>query len=172
MRERDCLATLSSADCILVNDNDELAYRAKLLMVRMCGIIIPRQFINPILDELFHAIQSSPVRRISHDPLLVLTRLSQSWKVRLKILPLVQGTSDCGLLCHGVDRLCAVFYFRQSFLISEIKTVEMVEVRAAASSLVPSINSCFPKVVCRCLDDEVVEVREMAATYVCPSTWL
>ncbi len=39
-----------------------------------------------------------------------------------------------------------VFYFRQSFLISDMKMVEMVEV------------------VCRCLDDEVVEVREMAAT--------
>ncbi|KAI0757264.1 hypothetical protein C8Q80DRAFT_1132754 [Daedaleopsis nitida] len=114
---------VSAFDCILplmpelvrfteVNDNDELAYRSKLLMVRMCGIIIPRQFINPLLDELFNAIQSFP-----------------SWKVRLKILPLVQ-----------------VFYFRQSSLISDVKVVEMVEV------------------VCRCLDDEVVEVREMAAT--------
>ena len=44
-----------------MNDNDELAYRAKLLMVRMCGVIIPRQFINPILDELFSAIQTFPV---------------------------------------------------------------------------------------------------------------
>ncbi|RPD81724.1 hypothetical protein L226DRAFT_527984 [Lentinus tigrinus ALCF2SS1-7] len=114
---------VSAFDCILplmpelirfteVNDNDELAYRSKLLMVRMCGVIIPRQFINPLLDELFNAIQTFP-----------------SWKVRLKILPLVQ-----------------VFYFRQSFLISDIKVVEMMEV------------------ICRCLDDEVVEVREMAAT--------
>ncbi|KAI0724287.1 hypothetical protein C8T65DRAFT_714470 [Cerioporus squamosus] len=114
---------VSAFDCILplmpelirfteVNDNDELAYRSKLLMVRMCGVIIPRQFINPFLDELFTAIQTFP-----------------SWKVRLKILPLVQ-----------------VFYFRQSFLISDVKIVEMVEV------------------ICRCLDDEVVEVREMAAT--------
>ncbi|KAL7285721.1 hypothetical protein ACG7TL_000826 [Trametes sanguinea] len=114
---------ISAFDCILplmpelirfteVNDNDELAYRAKLLMVRMCGVIIPRQFVDPILDEIFTAITSFP-----------------SWKVRLKILPLVQ-----------------VFYFRQSFLISDAKLVEMVEV------------------ICRCLDDEVVEVREMAAT--------
>ncbi|KAM5538277.1 hypothetical protein V8D89_008164 [Ganoderma adspersum] len=95
-----------------VNDNDEFAYRAKLLMVRMCGVIIPRQYINPLLDEFFSAIQTFP-----------------SWKVRLKIIPLVQ-----------------VFYFRQSFLIGDTKLVEMVEV------------------VCRCLDDEVVEVREMAAT--------
>ncbi|KAI0336090.1 hypothetical protein GY45DRAFT_1316150 [Cubamyces sp. BRFM 1775] len=113
----------SAFDCILplmpelirfteVNDNDELAYRSKLLMVRMCGVIIPRQFINPLLDEIFNAITTFP-----------------SWKVRLKILPLVQ-----------------VFYFRQSFLISDKKLVEMIEV------------------ICRCLDDEVVEVREMAAT--------
>ncbi|TBU39582.1 hypothetical protein BD309DRAFT_1022044 [Dichomitus squalens] len=95
-----------------VNDNDELAYRAKLLMVRMCGVIVPRQHINPLLDEFFSAIQTFP-----------------SWKVRLKIIPLVQ-----------------VFYFRQSFLISDARLVQMMEV------------------ICRCLDDEIVEVREMAAT--------
>ncbi|KAI0374438.1 hypothetical protein BV20DRAFT_1049238 [Pilatotrama ljubarskyi] len=95
-----------------INDNDDLAYRAKLLMVRMCGVIIPRQFIDPLLEQIFSAITTSP-----------------SWRVRLKILPLVQ-----------------VFYFRQAFLISDAKLVEMVEV------------------ICRCLDDEVVEVREMAAT--------
>ncbi len=44
-----------------VNDNDDLADRSKLLMVRMCGVIIPRQFINPFLDELFTAIQTFPV---------------------------------------------------------------------------------------------------------------
>ncbi|KAF8887958.1 hypothetical protein CPB84DRAFT_1816581 [Gymnopilus junonius] len=42
--------------------------------------------------------------------------------------------------------LLQVFYFRQLPLISEIKIVEMLEV------------------LCRCLDDEIVEVREMAAT--------
>ncbi|KAI0828367.1 hypothetical protein BC628DRAFT_1417934 [Trametes gibbosa] len=114
---------VSAFDCILplmpelirfteVNDNDELAYRAKLLMVRMCGVIVPRQFVDPLLDEIFSAITTFP-----------------SWKVRLKILPLVQ-----------------VFYFRQSFFIGDGKLVELVEV------------------VCMCLDDEVVEVREMAAT--------
>ena len=39
-----------------------------------------------------------------------------------------------------------MFYFRQAPVISDIKIVEMMEV------------------VCRCLDDEIVEVREMAAT--------
>ncbi|KAF8898398.1 hypothetical protein BD779DRAFT_1607219 [Infundibulicybe gibba] len=42
--------------------------------------------------------------------------------------------------------LMQVFYFRQVALISETKVVEILEV------------------LCKCLDDEVVEVREMAAT--------
>ncbi|KAF9014988.1 hypothetical protein BDQ17DRAFT_1418116 [Cyathus striatus] len=42
--------------------------------------------------------------------------------------------------------LVQVFYFRQLPLIGEIKIVEMLEV------------------LCRCLDDEIIEVREMAAT--------
>ncbi|KAK1232607.1 Proteasome activator BLM10 [Marasmius sp. AFHP31] len=95
-----------------LNDNDDLASRAKLLLVRMCGVSPPRPLINPILDAIFDAIQNSP-----------------SWRVRLKALPLVQ-----------------IFYFRQFFLISDIKITEILEV------------------VCKCLDDEVVEVREMAAT--------
>ncbi|KAF7437108.1 hypothetical protein PC9H_003942 [Pleurotus ostreatus] len=94
------------------DDNDELASRAGMLLVRMCGVTPPRPLINPILDAMFDAIQTSP-----------------SWRVRLKALPLVQ-----------------VFYFRQVPLISEIKVVEILEV------------------LCRCLDDEIVEVREMAAT--------
>ncbi|EMD41658.1 hypothetical protein CERSUDRAFT_110231 [Gelatoporia subvermispora B] len=94
-----------------LNDNDDLSYRANLLLVRMCGVITPRHAVSPLLDEIFKAIQKSP-----------------SWRVRLKILPLVQ-----------------VFYFRQSYMISDGKVVEMMET------------------VCRCLDDDVVEVREMAA---------
>jgi proteasome activator subunit 4 len=77
----------------------------------MCGVTPPVSLINPILEAIFEAIQTSP-----------------SWRVRLKALPLVQ-----------------VFYFRHIPLISEFKIVEMLEV------------------LCRCLDDEVVEVREMAA---------
>ncbi|KAJ4476693.1 hypothetical protein J3R30DRAFT_3704168 [Lentinula aciculospora] len=94
-----------------VNDNDELANRANVLLVRMCGVSPPRPLINPLLDAIFEAIQSSP-----------------SWRVRLKALPLVQ-----------------VFYFRQMPLISDVKVVQMLEVLG------------------KCLDDEVVEVREMAA---------
>ncbi|RXW16590.1 hypothetical protein EST38_g9267 [Candolleomyces aberdarensis] len=95
-----------------VNDNKELVNRASNLLVRMCGVSPPVPLINPILDAIFEAIQTSP-----------------SWRVRLKALPLLQ-----------------VFYFRQLPLISEIKIVQMLEV------------------LCQRLDDEVVEVREMAAS--------
>ncbi|ESK98482.1 membrane protein [Moniliophthora roreri MCA 2997] len=95
-----------------LSDNDDLSYRANLLLVRMCAVSPPRILINPILDAIFDAIQSSP-----------------SWRIRLKALPLVQ-----------------IFYFRQFFLINDLKITEILEV------------------VCKCLDDEVVEVREMAAT--------
>ena len=63
----------------------------------------------------------------------------------MKILPLVQGTQ---LFFHNicVSLLVAVYYFRQGPCITEGKVIEMLEV------------------ICRCLDDEVVEVREMAAT--------
>ncbi|KAJ7597613.1 hypothetical protein C8J56DRAFT_1001469 [Mycena floridula] len=95
-----------------INDNDELASRASILLVRMCGVTPPRNLVNPILDTIFEAVQSSP-----------------SWKVRLKALPLIQ-----------------VFYFRHVPLISEAKVLEILEA------------------LCKCLDDEVVEVRQMAAT--------
>ncbi|CAA7258799.1 unnamed protein product [Cyclocybe aegerita] len=95
-----------------VNDNNDLAARASVLLVRMCGVTPPVSLIYPILDAIFEAIQNSP-----------------SWRVRLKALPLIQ-----------------VFYFRHIPLISEIRIVEILEV------------------LCRCLDDEIVEVREMAAT--------
>ena len=98
-----------------VNDNDELAYRAKLLMVRMCGVIIPRQFINPILDELFSAIQTFPVSATRMRLAIYLT-LSKSWKVRLKILPLVQGSS---MLC--------IRFFHQH--LSDIRSVLLPSVR-------------------------------------------
>jgi len=45
----------------LVNDNNELAGRADLLLVRMCGATPPRSLIPPMLDSIFRAIQTSPV---------------------------------------------------------------------------------------------------------------
>jgi len=95
-----------------VNDNDELLSRARMLLVRMCGVTPPRPLIKPILKAIFDTILNSP-----------------SWKVRVQALPLVQ-----------------VFYFRQVPLLSDARITEILEV------------------LCKCLDDEVVEVREMAAT--------
>jgi hypothetical protein len=45
-----------------VNDNDELAAQANMLLVRMCGVTPPQSMVNPILDAIFEAIRSSPVR--------------------------------------------------------------------------------------------------------------
>jgi hypothetical protein len=75
-----------------------------------------------------------------------------------------------------------VFYFRQLPLIPEIKIVEMLEVSISIRLFVIHLDlslcsvsgawyHCllthsqpyFSQVLCRCLDDEVVEVREMAA---------
>ena len=58
----------------------------------------------------------------------------------------MRSFNTCRLPVTKFCELYPVFYFRQSFLISDAKLVEMMEV------------------VCRCLDDEIVEVREMAAT--------
>ena len=44
-----------------VNDNDDLLTRARMLLVRMCGVTPPRPLIGPILQAIFDAIQNSPV---------------------------------------------------------------------------------------------------------------
>ncbi|KAH9982676.1 hypothetical protein BGW80DRAFT_1433981 [Lactifluus volemus] len=95
-----------------VNDNDELLSRARLLLVRMCGVTPPRPLIGPILNAIFDTILNSP-------PGFVLTRKTN---------------------------LSPVFYFRQVPLLSDARITEILEM------------------LCKCLDDEVVEVREMAAT--------
>ena len=45
----------------IVNDNDDLASRASRLLVRMLGVTPPVPLVSPILDAIFHTIQSSPV---------------------------------------------------------------------------------------------------------------
>ena len=54
-----------------VNDNDELLSRARMLLVRMCGVTPPRPLIGPILNAIFDTIQNSPVRRSPADLLKV-----------------------------------------------------------------------------------------------------
>jgi hypothetical protein len=56
-----------------------------------------------------------------------------------------------------------VFYFRQVPLISESKVVEILEVYEMILFLF-SVEYELDQVLCKCLDDEIVEVREMAAT--------
>jgi proteasome activator subunit 4 len=112
-----------------VNDNDELAMRASTLLVRMCGVTPPTTVVKPILTAIFDAILKSPVSQT-----LVYRSTNsyydlQSWRLRLKAMPLVQ-----------------VFYFRQMPSFTETKVTEVIEI------------------LCQCLDDEIVEVREMAAT--------
>ena len=50
-----------------VNDNDELLSRARMLLVRMCGVTPPRPLIGPILTAIFDTILKSPVRRSHAD---------------------------------------------------------------------------------------------------------
>ena len=45
-----------------LNDNNDLASRASLLLTRTCGVSPPREMITLILNEFFKAIQESPVR--------------------------------------------------------------------------------------------------------------
>jgi proteasome activator subunit 4 len=42
-----------------VNDSDDLAYRAELLLVRMCGVSPPPEMVNALLDNMFAAIRNS-----------------------------------------------------------------------------------------------------------------
>jgi proteasome activator subunit 4 len=58
----------------------------------MCGVTPPRSLIDPIFDAMFAAIQQSPVRiRSCRSYGALIRRFRQSWKVRLKALPLIQG---------------------------------------------------------------------------------
>ena len=38
---------------------------ANLLLIRMCGVIIPRSLVEPVINAIFDAIQLSPVRLLS-----------------------------------------------------------------------------------------------------------
>lgn len=75
-----------------MHDNEELARRANLLLVRMCGVAPPQSMIGHLLNAIFSAIQKAPVRHLF--PFVIAYQNSprlQSWKVRLKALPILQG---------------------------------------------------------------------------------
>lgn len=71
----------------VVNDNDELANRANILLVRMCGVSPPRPLIHPLLDTIFEAIQSSPVR-----PMLRVTDLYAN--ISVVVASTIEGSSS------------------------------------------------------------------------------
>lgn len=61
--------------------------------------------ISPLLDAVFEAIRMSPVRLNFIPPSQLNLKVSQSWRVRLKALPLVQGVSkslDIRQLCGAL----------------------------------------------------------------------
>lgn len=77
-----------------VSDNDDLATHASTMLVRMCGVTPPVPLVGPLLDAICEAITTSPVTLVSWLTWVVSIKLRlQSWKVRLKALPLVQGLS-------------------------------------------------------------------------------
>ena len=58
-----------------------------------------------------------------------------------------------------------MFYFRQVPLLTDTRITEILEVGYLYFPPNVSIRLAL-QVLCKCLDDDVVEVREMAATYV------
>lgn len=81
-----------------MHDNEELARRANLLLVQMCGVAPPHSMIGQLLSAIFSAIQKAPVRHLIYIVTVHHTHTSQSWKVRLKALPILQSefTDACG----------------------------------------------------------------------------
>src|ERR1700722_1412551 len=85
---------------LAVNDNDELTSHANQLLVRMCGVTPPKPLINFILDTIFETIQTSPVSLVLSCIHYLLTCTGQSWKVRLRALPLLQGMLENFIRLH------------------------------------------------------------------------
>jgi hypothetical protein len=116
-------------DCAsLVNDNDELLSRARLLLVRMCGVTPPRHLIGPILSAIFDTILNSPVR---------LSRVS--FEILLTLFVVMEGPNAGpafgarfvwpGFVLTRKSNLSPVFYFRQVPLLSDARITEILEVR-------------------------------------------
>ncbi|KAG8888929.1 hypothetical protein FRB98_006471 [Tulasnella sp. 332] len=95
-----------------LQDSDDLAGRAQLLLISMCAITPPLAAVRKVLEVLFEAIKSSP-----------------SWRIRLNSLPILQ-----------------ILYFRQVPLIEEDMVIKIQDMLSD------------------CLSDEVIEVRERAAS--------
>jgi len=115
-----------------VNDNSNLASRASSLLVRMCGVTPPAALINPILDAIFDAIQTSPVYSVfTHDRLFSIDwRMNSPGESDLRHYRWCKVCLDFSWAGFPIDAYCLslVFYFRHIPLISEIRIVQMLEV--------------------------------------------
>jgi proteasome activator subunit 4 len=56
-----------------LQDSNELAKRAQMLLVGMCGVTPPLHVVPKLLEAIFDTIQTSP-----------------SWRIRLNALPILQ----------------------------------------------------------------------------------
>jgi len=109
-------------------------------------------YILPLMPELFRFTELSDNNDLATHASTLLVRMCGVMPPVPLVNPILDAiyeaikTSPSWKVRLKALPLVQVFYFRQVPLISEVKIVEMLEV------------------LCSCLDDEVVEVREMAAT--------
>lgn len=126
-----CFLNLYLRSCS-VSDNEDLAHRANVLLVRMCGVTPPRSLISPLLNAIFTAIQKSPVclhvvffrplcSQFFNSPGKSAWKRYQSYRVRT----FYWNTSG---LCSWPPT--AVLYFRQLLLISEARVLDILDVCA------------------------------------------
>ena len=144
-----------------VNDNDELLARARMLLVRMCGVTPPRPLIGPILNSIFDTILNSPVRRswlTFEDCAYFIYSRGRS---EYRLCPWFKVRTD-EFTVQAKIHFSLVFYFRQVPLLTDARITEILEVGRTSTCFQTVTETC--QMVCKCLDDEVVEVREMAAT--------
>ncbi|GLB36425.1 putative protein with domain of unknown function (DUF3437) [Lyophyllum shimeji] len=108
-------------------------------------------YILPLMPELFRFTELHDNNELAARSSTLLVRMCGVTPPRLMvdqildaIFEAIQKSPSWRIRLKALP-LCQVFYFRQVPLINDYKIVEMLEV------------------ICECLDDEVVEVREMAA---------
>ncbi|KAJ8514936.1 hypothetical protein ONZ45_g7571 [Pleurotus djamor] len=109
-------------------------------------------YILPLMPELFRFAEVNDNNELSSRASMLLVRMCGVTPPRPLINPIldamfeaIQASPSWRVRLKALP-LVQVFYFRQVPLITETKVVEILEV------------------LCRCLDDEIVEVRQMAAT--------
>ncbi|KAG6837040.1 hypothetical protein H0H93_015903 [Arthromyces matolae] len=141
--------------------------KAKLTMVVRVGILVCKWFyrtlhdvhavsafdyILPLMPELFRFTELHDNTELANRAGTLLVRMCGVTPLQAMVAPILDGifeaiqTSASWRIRLKAIPLVQVFYFRSVPIIPEIKIVQILEV------------------LCSCLDDEVVEVREMAAT--------